>query len=652
MFKRITHFLILFTLLCGSLLASPVARVAAGTTESDISPGGMLNSDDTLKLDGSFSGTLDLQDWQVNLDPFRGPTLQPANSNNWQSMGNGTNGTVEAVAIDSNGYVYIGGSFNAICGNAACNSGNITVFNLAVWNGSNWSGLGGYGVNGGIYTIAISGSNIYIGGIFSTICADALCNSGTSARNIARWNGSTWSGLGNGLDSFVFALAVNGNTVYAGGNFISSCGNSSCNSGNLTVNYIAKWDGIQWSSIGFGLTHAVYALAVNGSDLYVGGYFTQLCGNPACSAGNTTVNYITKWSSATSTWYALGNGLDDGVRAISLDSNNTVFVGGFFIKACGNLTCNSGNIVVNHVAKWSGSAWSALGGGVNNDIYAIAVNGTNVYAGGYLTQLCGNAACTSGNTTANYIALWNGSAWSMPANGFDNFTYALAANSGAVYGGGTFTQTCGNAACNSGNSVANRVAKLSVPIKKTIYSTGTQDGWVLESSETSGLGGSLNNTVTTFRLGDDATRKQYIGILSFKTSSIPDTAVITAVALKVKKQGIIGGGDPLTTFQGFMVDLKKGFFGTTALQASDFQTAANKTYGPFNPALVSGWYSINLTSGKAYINILSTNGGLTQVRLRFKLDDNNDAVTNYLSLFSGDAPTASRPRLVVTYYVP
>jgi hypothetical protein len=183
-------------------------------------------------------------------------------------------------------------------------------------------------------------------------------------------------------------------------------------------------------------------------------------------------------------------------------------------------------------------------------------------------------------------------------------------------------------------------------------SIGAYDGWVRESTEISNVGGSMDSTATTFRLGDDATKKQYRGILSFSTKSLPDNAVITKVTLKVRKQGIIGGGNPVTNFRGFMVDIKNGFFGTTVLQASDFQTRASKTYGPFMTALSGGWYNIDLTNGKTYINKLATNGGLTQIRLRFSLDDNNNGVANYLSLFSGNAPAAARPQLIIQYYVP
>jgi hypothetical protein len=189
---------------------------------------------------------------------------------------------------------------------------------------------------------------------------------------------------------------------------------------------------------------------------------------------------------------------------------------------------------------------------------------------------------------------------------------------------------------------------------KTFYSWGPNDGWVLESAENSNAGGTMDNGFTTLRLGDDAARKQYRSILSFDASTLPDNAVITKVTLKVKRQGVTVGGDPISLLQGFMVDIKKGFIGNSlALQLTDWTTAASKSYGPFSPVLGSGWYTMDLTSAKAYVNkVAATNGGLTQIRLRFKLGDNNDAIANYLSIFSGNAGIASRPQLMIEYYVP
>ncbi len=192
-----------------------------------------------------------------------------------------------------------------------------------------------------------------------------------------------------------------------------------------------------------------------------------------------------------------------------------------------------------------------------------------------------------------------------------------------------------------------------IPVTTNSFtSTGIQDGWILESTETSGSGGTMNTTASTLNLGDDSAKKQYRSILSFDTSTLPDNAIITKITFKLKRQGVTGGGNPVSMFQGFMVDIKKGSFGTSALALSDFKATANKTVGPQSPALTVGWYSLNLTPAKAYINKLATNGGLTQMRLRFKLDDNNNTVANILKLYSGNAGAANRPQLVIEYYVP
>ncbi|GER79729.1 MAG: Ig-like domain-containing protein [Anaerolineales bacterium] len=185
-----------------------------------------------------------------------------------------------------------------------------------------------------------------------------------------------------------------------------------------------------------------------------------------------------------------------------------------------------------------------------------------------------------------------------------------------------------------------------------VRSAGAQDGWTLESFETSNAGGTFNSTAITLLLGDDAVNRQYRSILSFNTASLPDNAVITKVTLKVRLQKIVGGGNPVNALQGFMADVRKGVFGTSALQVIDFQAPASKTVGPLKPALVGGWYTLNLTPAKASVNKLATGSGLTQIRLRFKLDDNNNAVANYLSLYSGNAAVGARPQLIVEYYVP
>ncbi len=44
---------------------------------------------------------------------------------------------------------------------------------------------------------------------------------------------------------------------------------------------------------------------------------------------------------------------------------------------------------------------------------------------------------------------------------------------------------------------------------------------------------------------------------------------------------------------------------------------------------------------------------LTQLRLRFKLDDNNDSIANFISFYSSNYTTAGlRPTLILQYYSP
>jgi CSLREA domain-containing protein len=189
------------------------------------------------------------------------------------------------------------------------------------------------------------------------------------------------------------------------------------------------------------------------------------------------------------------------------------------------------------------------------------------------------------------------------------------------------------------------------PKTSNFRSAGAQDGWVLESSATSSIGGSFDAAAVTFSIGDDQADRQCRAILSFNTATLPDTAVVTSVVLKIKKQSLVGT-NPFTTHQGLLVDIRKPFFGAAVgLAAADFQATANKnSVGTFGSTPSSGWYSVTLNSTAfSYIN----KSGTTQFRLRFKLGDNDDNGTDMMKFYSGNfSGTSSRPLLIIQYYVP
>ena len=87
------------------------------------------------------------------------PTFSDAN---WISMGGvpGTDGTVYAAVMDGSGNLYIGGSFTVV--------GNVVANNIAKWNGSSWSALGSGMRQTIVYALAVSGSKLYAGGCFTT----------------------------------------------------------------------------------------------------------------------------------------------------------------------------------------------------------------------------------------------------------------------------------------------------------------------------------------------------------------------------------------------------------------------------------------------------------------------------------------------------
>jgi hypothetical protein len=212
------------------------------------------------------------------------------------------------------------------------------------WNGTAWTEVPGLlgSTLFGAYVLALttfddgSGPALYVGGSFTTV-------GGMPANNVARWNGSSWSPLGTGVDDIVSALAVfddgTGAALYAGGYFGLA--------GGVSANRVAKWNGSSWSPLGSGVDNPVGALCVfddgSGAALYVGGSFV--------TAGGATANHIAKWNGVN--WTGLGSGTNQtmfpGVAALGVfdgESGPALYVGGDFNTAGGSPARN--------IAVWQG----------------------------------------------------------------------------------------------------------------------------------------------------------------------------------------------------------------------------------------------------------------------------------------------------------
>jgi hypothetical protein len=355
------------------------------------------------------------------------------NGAHWSAVGGGMNSVVDSLAVFDDGSgsaLFAGGSFN--------NAGGIPVNLIAKWNGSSWSPLGnGMRGNGGSnYVLALAvfddggGAALYAGGHFATA-------GGHPASDIAKWNGSSWSALGAGVSGGGSgpqlvgpkALAVfddgSGAALYVGGQIATA--------GGVQVNSAARWNGSSWSPLGNGLSHGAITTAVfddgSGLGLFVGGYFT--------SAGGVTANRVAKWDG--SSWSALGSGVSGGGTDPPLVTEFCVFDdgGGPALCVSGSFAI-AGGVAANGIAKWNGSSWSALGGGLTGGASALIVfddgSGPALYAG-----------------SGHAVEKWNGSSWSSPGI-VDGSVIAFAVfddGSGpALYVGGLFTTAAGIAANN------------------------------------------------------------------------------------------------------------------------------------------------------------------------------------------------------------
>jgi hypothetical protein len=424
----------------------------------------LLNPDGTLRLDGTFTGALDIKGWNVTLDPDNGPIFSPqALTYTWEHLGSGLEGLlnppgpVYAIAISGTN-VFVGGAFTDA-------GGDPNADYIARWDGTSWNALGTTPLNNSVRAIAISGSNVYVGGFFTDAGGDP------NADRIARWDGTSWNALGTGIGglsfSAVYAIAITGTDVYVGGNFTDA-------GGNLNADYIARWDGTTWSELlsgTVGISDTVYAIAISGTEVFVGGSFTNAGGDP-------NADYIARWDGTS--WNALGTTpLNNQVRAIAISGSN-VYVGGFFFNAGGDPNAD-------YIARWDGTSWNALGTTpLNGPVYAIAISGNDVYVGGSFTN-------AGGVSNANNIARWNGTSWNAvgPTPSITGAVFAIAISGNDVYVGGSFTNAVGN---NANDYITRWTGTAFVPLgsKTTGPIDGTVNAIAVVGTDVY-VGGSFNN---------------------------------------------------------------------------------------------------------------------------------------------------------------
>jgi hypothetical protein len=307
----------------------------------------------------------------------------------------GTDGEVWAAITydDGNGPVLVvGGAFTTVAG--------ASTRNVAKWDGASWSALGAgldtdSLIGDGVRALAVfddgSGAALYAAGSFTDVGS-------TPFNRIAKWDGASWSEVGGGFDAEVAALAVhddgNGAALYAAGDFATA--------GIAAAQRIARWNGTSWAPLGTGLNGRAMSLATldlgGGPALFAGGSFS--------TAGGVAASRVARWNGTS--WAGLSSGTNGAVNALAAyddGSGPALYAGGSFTLAGGQSATR--------IARWNGTVWSALGSGTSSPVHALHVHDD----GGGAVLVVGGQFQTAGGVAAGLVATWNGSTWAAVGDG-------------------------------------------------------------------------------------------------------------------------------------------------------------------------------------------------------------------------------------------
>jgi hypothetical protein len=573
----------------------------------------------------------------------------------------------EGVAVDGKGNVYV----------ADWDNHRIQKFARGVpgWTQTNINGFGDRW-NEGIFALAPYNSQLYAG-IYNS--------AGGGAQLWRSSNGKSWTavmknGFGDASNYAIDHLIGFNDNLYAS---TANCADLDCTASDGGQVWRSP-DGASWSQVvadGFGdnVNAEVYRFTAFKDQLYASTW-----------SYDTSVHGSEIWRSSTGdsgSWNRVvsdGFGDSENITVLSFEVYNNSLYAGTLNSATGGEVWRSAS---GDTSGWTQVNTDGFGEAENQAVTALAVFNNYLYASVRHQPGAGAQVWR--------CQLCDGSDWvKVVDNGFgDPETYGISGlevANGKLYffvrnyntgmevwrtSNGTNWEQVGFAGFGDSNNIGpywdNSIAvfnnrlyvgtmnwanggelwqKVPEPVTKNYTSVAAQDGWLLESNENSNKGGKMNATQAVFQLGDDAADRQYRAILSFNTAALPDNAVITKVQLKIKKQGL-AGSNPFTILGGLKADIRKGKFGTSpGLQVTDFQTAPSKSaVGTFGKTPANGWYSADIAStGWPYIDLTGT----TQFRLSFTKDDNDDLGADFMKFYSGNAPVANRPILVITYTLP
>ena len=329
------------------------------------------------------------------------------------------NGAVFCMLI-SGGRMYIGGGFNHVGGTPCAYFACLNLANAALIPGAVPA------PNNAVRAMALNGNTLYVGGNF-TIWSNTINRNTAAAIDLTTGKLTNWDPkFENG--AIVYALAVAGGKLFAGGNFnnINSISRKNLASFDLSSHTLTAW------KPDADLT--VNMFATSSTALYVAGQFTKLLNMGTERRGGAAFDVAT---GQLLNWHPR---IDDIGFTISLAVNGSeVFIGGTFrlIHAEKRSSAAAFNGLTGELLPWD----PVIGGRIN----CMKIVGSAVYLGGFFNSVgTGAGQAFRSHTAAVDLNTAAPLAWDPKAN---NEVYALDVNGADAYIGGAFT-TVGSTARN------------------------------------------------------------------------------------------------------------------------------------------------------------------------------------------------------------
>lgn len=259
----------------------------------------------------------------------------------------------------------------------------------------------------------------------------------TTVHYIARWDGTTWYDLGGGVSAgSQSSTYILSLTVY---NNKLIAGGHFTSAGGASANNVAAWDGTSWTPLGSGITVGTLTECVYTLAVYHGDLYA---GGIFTAAGQETTSRIARWDGTS--WHDVSGGIKNGyiltyVQALEV-YNDRLIVGGNFTRA--------GSSPVNNVAAWDGVSWSSLDTGTTGGTIGGFIHGMEIFGGGLVA---GGDFTKAGDVAATRIALWNDTSWTPVGSGVDGTVSCLTVFGSRLIAGGQFR--------NAGGGSANYIAR-------------------------------------------------------------------------------------------------------------------------------------------------------------------------------------------------